>query len=130
MTEKYCIENDFAAQKELAEMERHNSMAIWEENKVLRARVARLEDALKEIRDYDSYKHPDETVIALRDAAIKDASECSACQYAKTVKWPASGLCSEHYSTVTRAEDKVKQMFEYKQTWEPREIARRALEEK
>ena len=49
MTEKYCIENDFAAQKELAEMERHNSLLIWEENKALRARVARLEEALNEI---------------------------------------------------------------------------------
>lgn len=49
MSEKYCIENDFAAQKELAEMERHNSLLIWEENKSLRARVARLEEALNEI---------------------------------------------------------------------------------
>ena len=49
MTEKYCIENDFAAQKELAEMERHNSLLIWEENKALRARVARLGEALNEI---------------------------------------------------------------------------------
>jgi len=49
MSEKYCIENDFAAQKELAEMERHNSLLIWEENKALRARVARLEEALNEI---------------------------------------------------------------------------------
>ena len=49
MTEKYCIENDFAAQKELAEMERHNSLMIWEENTALRARVARLEEALNEI---------------------------------------------------------------------------------
>ena len=49
MTEKYCIENDFVAQKELAEMERHNSLMIWEENKVLRARVVMLEEALNEI---------------------------------------------------------------------------------
>ena len=49
MSEKYCIENDFAAQKELAEMERHNSLLVWEENKSLRARVARLEEALNEI---------------------------------------------------------------------------------
>ena len=45
MTEKYCIENDFAAQKELAEIERHNSEPIWEKNKALIARVARLEEA-------------------------------------------------------------------------------------
>ena len=96
----------------------------------LLARVARLEEALREICDYDSYKHPDESFIALRDAAIKESTECTACQHAKTSKWPPSGLCNEHYRTVTRAEDKVKQMFEYKQTWEPREIARRALEEK
>ena len=96
----------------------------------LRSRVARLEEALREICDYDSYKHPDESLIALRDAAIKESNECTACQYVKTAKWPPSGLCNEHYRTVTRAEDKVKQMFEYKQTWEPCEIARRALEEK
>ena len=89
-----------------------------------------LEEALREICDYDSYEHPDESFIALRDAAIKESTECTACQHAKTSKWPPSGLCNEHYRTVTRAEDKVKQMFEYKQTWEPREIARRALEEK
>ena len=51
MTEKYCIENDFAAQKELAETEQHSSMLIWEENKALRARVSRLEDALRFILD-------------------------------------------------------------------------------
>ena len=38
-----------ATQKELAEMERHNFLLIWEENKALRAHVARLEDALKAI---------------------------------------------------------------------------------
>lgn len=46
-TKSYCIENDRAAQMELAEMERHNSLLILEENKQLRARVARLEKALK-----------------------------------------------------------------------------------
>lgn len=46
MTEKYCIENDFIAQKELAEIERYNSLLIWEENKSLRASVARMEEAL------------------------------------------------------------------------------------
>ena len=49
MTEKYCIENDFAAQKELAETEQYSSMLIWEENKALRARVTRLEEALRNI---------------------------------------------------------------------------------
>ena len=96
----------------------------------LRERYNALVEALQEICDYDSYKHPDESFIALRDAAIKESNECTACQYAKTAKWPPSGLCNEHYRTVTRAEDKVKQMFKYKQTWEPRVIARRALEEK
>ena len=94
----------------------------------LRSRVARLEEALREIRDYDAYKHPDESFIAVQDAAIKESTECTACQHAKTAKCPLSGLCAEHYRTVTRAEDRVKQMFEYKQTWEQREIARRALE--
>ena len=51
MAEKYCIENDFAAQKEMVEIERHNSLMIWEENKVLRARVSRLEEALRFILD-------------------------------------------------------------------------------
>ena len=111
-------------------MERHNSLLIWEENKQLRARVARLEEALREIRDYDSYKHPDESIIALREASIKESNDCTACQHAKQAKWPPSGLCNKHYSLVTNAHDKVAQMFSYKQTWEPREIARRVLEEK
>ena len=50
-TTGYCIENDRAAQMELAEMERHNSLLIWEENKKLRARVARLEEALRFVLD-------------------------------------------------------------------------------
>lgn len=100
------------------------------ENVTLRAHVARLNDALREIRDYDSYKHPDESIIALRDAAIKESNECTTCQHAKQAKWPPSGLCNKHYSLVTRAHDKVSLMFSYKQTWEPREIARRALEVK
>lgn len=50
MTEKYCIENDFIAQKELAEIERYNSLLIWEENKSLRASVARLEEAIGKIQ--------------------------------------------------------------------------------
>ena len=49
MTDKYCIENDFAAQKELAEMERHDSLMIWEENKVLRAEIAALKEAVKPV---------------------------------------------------------------------------------
>lgn len=50
-TKSYCIENDRAAQMELAEMERHNSLLIWEENKQLRVRVARLEEVLRFILD-------------------------------------------------------------------------------
>ena len=50
-TTGYCIENDRAAQMELAEMERHNSLLIWKENKALRARVAKLEDALRFVFD-------------------------------------------------------------------------------
>ena len=42
----YSIENDIAAQMELVEMERHNSLLILEENKQLRSRVARLEEVL------------------------------------------------------------------------------------
>lgn len=88
--------------------------------------MVRLKDALREIRDYDSYKHPDESIIALREATIKESNECTACQHAKQAKWPPSGLCNKHYSLVTKAHDRVSQMFSYKQTWEPREIARRA----
>jgi chromosome segregation ATPase len=95
-----------------------------------RARVERLEEALRKVRDYDCYKHPDDDIIAIREAAIKESENCTACQHAKKAKWPPSGLCNEHYSTVTRAQERVSQMFSYKQTWGPREIARRALEEK
>ena len=49
-TKGYCIENDRAAQMELAEMERHNSLLIWEENKALRARVTRLEEFVKKAK--------------------------------------------------------------------------------
>lgn len=62
MTEKYCIENDFAAQKELAEMERYNSMMIWEENNALRARVARLEETLRFILDECDWEESMSTV--------------------------------------------------------------------
>ena len=130
MNKDWCIENDFAAQNEIAEMERHNSLMIWEENKSLRARVARLEEALKKVRDYDCFKHPDDDIIAIREAAIKESENCTACQHAKKAKWSPSGLCNEHYRTVTRAQERVSQMFSYKQTWGSREIARRALEEK
>lgn len=95
-----------------------------------RARVARLEEALRKVRDYDCYKHPDDDIIAIREAAIKESENCTACQHAKKAKWPPSGLCNEHYSTVTRAQERVSQMFSHKQTWGPREIARCALEEK
>ena len=103
---------------------------IEKERNALRARVARLEDALREIRDYDAYKHPDEAIIALREAAIKESNDCTACQHAKQEKWPPSGLCNRHYGLVTNAHNRVAQMFSYKQTWEPCEIARRALEGK
>ena len=73
------------------------------ENDALLARVARLEEALLEIRDYDSYKHPDESIIALREAAIKESNDCTACQHAKQAKWPPSGLCNKHYILVTNA---------------------------
>ena len=96
----------------------------------LLARHNALEEALREIRDYDAYKHPDESVIAERTKAILDSESCSECQHIKKAGWPQSGLCNTHYRTVMRAQNKVTQMFEYKQTWEPREIARRALEEK
>ena len=92
--------------------------------------VKALEEALGKVRDYDCYKHPDADIIAIREAAIKESENCTACQHAKKAKWPPSGLCNEHYRTVTRAQERVSQMFSHKQTWGPREIARRALEEK
>ncbi len=122
--EELSFGDDF---KKLCEY-RHIWPEVQAENVTLRAHVARLKDALREIRDYDSYKHPDESIIALHEATIKESNECTACQHAKQAKWPPSGLCNKHYSLVTRAHDRVSQMFSYKQTWEPREIARRALE--
>ena len=111
-------------------MLRENMLKCAEEIDALRARVAGLEEALGKIRDYDCYKHPDDDIIAIREAAIKESENCTACQHAKKAKWPPSGLCNEHYRTVTRAQERVSQMFSHKQTWGPREIARRALEEK
>jgi hypothetical protein len=59
MRRDWCIENDFAAQKEMAEMERHGIMLVVEENRSLRAQLAasearckRLEEALREARDF------------------------------------------------------------------------------
>lgn len=94
----------------------------------LSTRLDKLERALKDIINYTAYSHPDEDIIAERDAALKESNECTECQYAKQAGWKTSGLCNIHYRTVTRAENKVKQMFDYKQKWEPVEIARKALD--
>ena len=94
------------------------------------ARVKRLEEALREIRDYSAYSHPDEEIIAARDRIIKESINCTACQHAKAAKWPPSGLCEKHYSPVMRAHDKVSAMFDYKQTYAPQDIARKAMEDK
>ena len=96
----------------------------------LEQRVKALEEALVKVRDYNCYKHPDADIIAIHESAIKESENCTACQHAKKAKWPPSGLCQEHYRTVTRAQERVSQMFSHKQTLGPREIARRALEEK
>ena len=96
----------------------------------LQNRVAKLEETLREIRDYSSYDHPDIHVLNHRNRIIAEINECSACQHAKQVKWPPSGLCPEHYDKYQSAQRRVEEMYDYKQTWEPREIARRALEEK
>ena len=100
------------------------------DNDALRARVVRLEEVLREIRDYSAYKHPDVQVLNYRNRIIVEINECSACQHAKQVKWPPSGLCPEHYDKYRIAQRRVEEMHDYKQTWEPREIARRALEGK
>lgn len=106
----------------------------WEslinENTALRARVARLEGVLREIMDYSAYEHSDVQVLNYRNRIIAEITECTACQYAKQVKWPPSGLCPGHYDKYQTAQRRVEEMHNYKQTWEPREIARRALEEK
>lgn len=96
----------------------------------LQNRVAKLEETLREIRDYSSYDHPDIQILNHRNKIIAEINECSACQHAKQVKWPPSGLCPEHYDKYHIAQRRVEEMHNYKQTWEPREIARRALEEK
>lgn len=96
----------------------------------LQNRVTKLEETLREIRDYSSYDHPDIQILNHRNKIIAEINECSACQHAKQVKWPPSGLCSEHYDKYHIAQRRVEDMHNYKQTWEPREIARRALEGK
>ena len=93
----------------------------------LEARCAVLTDALREIRDYNAYNHPDERVINERDKILAESARCTACQHAKDVGWPPSGLCERHYGPVKRAQDKVDEMFDYKQELEPLEIARKAL---
>lgn len=105
-----------------------------EENVALRARLAEVEaqretlkEALEKIRDYNSYSHPDSDVIEARNKMLEESAQCTACQYAKERQWPPSGLCEKHYGPVMRAYDSVTEMFDYKQKWEPQNIAREAL---
>jgi hypothetical protein len=58
---------------------------------------------------------------------LEESKQCTACQHAKEVKWPPSGLCEKHYGPVMRAYDNVTNMFEYKQQCGPQDIAREAL---
>ena len=113
-----------------ASMTYEEQIEARQENTALRTRVAKLEETLREIRDYSSYDHPDIQILNHRNQVIVEINECTACQHAKQVKWPPSGLCPEHYDKYQMAQRRVEEMHNYKQTWEPREIARRALEDK
>ena len=96
----------------------------------LEQRVKELEEALTEIRDYDPHKNPDAQLAEIYSAAIKETESCLDCKRARENRWPPSGLCSIHYTTVTRAREALDYDFEHRQRYEPRNIARRALEEK
>ena len=122
-----ALEVEMAETYQKVEMER-DALRLRAEQ--AEARCKRLEEALLEIRDYSAYNHPDERVINERDKILAESALCTACQYAKEVKWPPSGLCEKHYGPVMRAHDKVSAMFDYKQMWGPQEIARKALEDK
>ena len=106
------------------------SIAIHEalDNDALRERVNRLEGALRAIATYSAYDDPDQRDIKCRDDVLAEIQKCSACKHAKQAKWPPSGLCDNHYDKYHRAQRRVENMYEYKQSWEPIEIARRALE--
>ena len=93
-------------------------------------RASALEEALTEIRDYDPHKNPDAQLAEIYSAAIKETESCLDCKRARENRWPPSGLCSIHYTTVTRAREALDYDFEHRQRYEPRNIARRALEEK
>ena len=95
----------------------------------LEQRVKELEEALTEIRDYDPYKNPDAQLAEIYSAAIKETESCLDCKRARENRWPPSGLCSIHYTTVTRAREALDYDFEHRQRYEPRNIARRALED-
>ena len=90
-------------------------------------RVSKLEKALNEIVNYNAYSHPDEDLTQQYNDAVKESNECTACQYAKEVKWPPSGLCNKHYRVISHLEDRISEMYNNKQIFEPIEIARKAL---
>ena len=128
MTEKYCIENDFAAQKELAEMERTNIDKQWEyrlELNALRTRAERAEAKFAMWQDDMNavLKHRDDlhARVARLEEALKRGVElhenCDAdtCMCGESMRHPLS----DHKPTST--------LQYYGDQWA--EEARRALEE-
>ena len=71
MSRDWCIENDFAAQRELAEIERYNSSKAWGGNRALRARIEKLESVLLDVQD-DVFIHENNRRHALIAEALKE----------------------------------------------------------
>ena len=101
--------------------------SLENECSTLRTRVKVLECALREIVNYNSFTDPDKDLMDKYYALVKESSDCTACQYAKNVKWPQSGFCDEHHKVITNLVDEIAQMYNDKQKFKPIEIARKAL---
>lgn len=82
-------------------------------------------EALKKIVDYT----PDLQDLNNKETEIYIESEnCPECQYAKTMKWSYSSLCTGHYSKISQIE-KEKTIRYNSQHREMKQIAREALRE-
>lgn len=89
MTEKYCIENDFAAQKELAEMERTNIDKQWEallELNALRTRAEMAEAKLATWQDDINAVLKQRDDLRARVAMLEEALRFYAAEDAESVK--------------------------------------------
>ncbi len=84
-------------------------------------RIAELEAALKQIRDHDFERVPDETFA-------QDIEECPDCARCRQREWPPSRLCDEHYRRMSRRGD-IESRRRCEQHYAMREIAREALRE-